>query len=88
MEYTKGEWKASEEEKDFHGNRHYSIRTIHEGRIQRVADTWIEANAQLIASAPDMYGALKSVVFSMSQGAIDKYDLEECKLALRKAGGI
>ena len=53
--YTKGEWTVNKE-KSFEGNEQFVIRTYPEPtRIQRVADVFTEANAQLIAQAPRMY---------------------------------
>ncbi len=88
MEYTKGEWKASEQEQDFYGKDYYAVRSIHDGRIQRVADVWIEANAHLIAAAPDMYEALKSIVKDVDEtGYCRVHHIVTGQQALAKAEG-
>ena len=56
MEYTKGEWKVSKPFKEIP----YSVSSNEKYPIARLGFTQEdEANAQLIASAPDMYEALK-----------------------------
>ena len=52
--YTKGEWTVSSV-KDFEGNNLFAIYGHPDNRVQRVADVWIEANAQLIAAGPKMH---------------------------------
>ena len=59
MEYTKGDWEVNKVP-DFNQDWVFAIRTYPEPtRRLRVADVWIEANAHLIAAAPELYEALK-----------------------------
>ncbi len=54
MEYTKGEWKAEQ------GRIHFNISIGHLYYDNPIAKVYYsEANAQLIASAPDLYEACK-----------------------------
>ncbi len=86
INYTRGEWKAI---KLRESNGYWTIKL--KGLSHDIATVWsghneVEANAQLIASAPDLYEAAKQVSresgpdMSPSLGAID--DLRE---ALAKA---
>lgn len=61
MEYTKGEWKAEQYRvrafKDKLRERWYVVAS--DGTV--IAENLTEANAQLIASAPNLYEALRAV---------------------------
>ncbi len=88
MNYTKGEWK---------------IRAIETGHILVYCDSGLiadvynningyEANANLIAAAPDMYEALKFIITGKREdGKYDKYDaagfIKIAEEALAKAEG-
>ena len=66
--FTKGEWTVKKE-RSFEGNEQFVIRTYPEPtRIQRVADVFQEDNAHLIASAPDMYEALRVILEAEASG--------------------
>ena len=89
MNYTKGEWKRI-----YVPEAHlvtiaavgldsnHAIATINK---KSFPDEW-KANAQLIASAPDMYEALKGIVADL-ENYIQPYILEATKEALAKVEG-
>lgn len=90
MNYTKGEWKV------YKVAAAYLVNT---GNMVNVADCRLEANANLIAAAPDMYEALKKIelflqdpdVKVMAKGLPNQIGLEitfeKCQQALAKAEG-
>ncbi len=86
MDYTKGEWRESHG--DIYCNEEKIASSESLGLLGLSRITEAKANAQLIASAPDLYEAAKQVSresgpdMSPSLGAID--DLRE---ALAKAEG-
>ena len=85
MEYTKGEWKANPV-RDFDGKKLYAIHTYPEpNHIQRVADVWVEANANLIASAPDLYEACKDALDIFTQHDAAKGVISGISLKLNEA---
>jgi len=58
MEYTKGEWKAANKS----GEDTYNIYADQDNSLSYlIARDCTEANANLIAAAPDMYEALKGL---------------------------
>ena len=59
MNYTKGEWKIH---KDEHNATWVVTDTSKVCVLLDGANARVKANAQLIASAPDLYEALKAVV--------------------------
>lgn len=60
QKHTPGPWKAVEG-KDFDGEKEIVIRGHEQGRIMRIANAWLEANACLIAAAPELLEACKVV---------------------------
>ena len=94
MNYTKGEWEASKT-LNFTGTLVSYItcgnKTIAQTRLSDNEDTKEEnqANAQLIASAPDMYEALLVAKGNMEALHVDPQDpmYLEIKKALAKAEG-
>ena len=69
MNYTKGEWKAIKV-KDMGGNPVFGIFVNPDNRIQRLADVWIEANANLIAASPQMYKSLHGALWLLKGGRV------------------
>jgi len=61
------------------------------GACGTLSESRADANARLIAAAPDLYAALDSIVSSVSRGTsgdvCQTYDFEEAKAALAKARG-
>ena len=83
MEYTKGEWKVSKPFKEIP----YSVSSNEKYPIARLGFTQEdETNAQLIASAPDLYEALKELVGICGEFFFED-QLEQSKKALNKAEG-
>lgn len=84
MEYTRGEWAIQlaqpydehefEISYDTEDGLTYPIADVH-GKLERGT---AEANAQLIASAPRMYTALKAIL----HGSDDKFAINVASLAL------
>jgi len=83
MNYTKGEWKVGKAtdvmgyETPIYANtdegRDYEIATVHIYNGEQIA------NAQLIASAPDLYEALKTIV------ELKPFNYHNCYLAVKTA---
>lgn len=89
MRYTKGEWKVIHQYKL---QQPYTVYTTINGLIYDIADVYIavpnlpegtEANANLIAAAPDMYEACKVINDYVPYNSSPKQD--EAKLQLEKA---
>ena len=80
MEYTKGEWKV------YHNKHGWHCDVDGVGRVCMI-DT--EANARLIASAPDLYEACKYIKSEvrLAHYTGDVYECPHCKLekAIAKA---
>lgn len=57
--FTKGNWEIFDAYKETHG---IAIRTNGYGELARCKGDNMEANAQLIASAPDLYEACKNFI--------------------------
>ena len=98
MGYTKGEWKACfDKENRYHIMCVGSNKPSQEGmkrNICRLADRSIdetEANAQLMAAAPDMERELENLVFLISNDGIPYSQIQQAivssRKALAKAGG-
>lgn len=89
MDYTKGEWKASKSH-NFTGTLVSYItcgeKNIAQTRLDDREATAEEnqANTQLIASAPDLYEACKSVLESINALVPDD-TLEGCAMVLEQA---
>lgn len=81
MEYTKGEWTTGQREGEY---SHW----VDIGMSQRITVV-NKANAQLIASAPDLYEALKELVGRDEYGSIrlPTQALDIMKKAIAKAEG-
>ena len=83
MEHTKGEWKYRKDTR-YHNVVNESGGTI----VQCGTLDSSEANAHLIAAAPDMYEALKELVSDFKQGAMPNFDeIPEFEAILAKAEG-
>ena len=86
MEYTKGEWKAL---KRFPPSPLFNVFCDGKDGVEIIATKVKEANAHLIASAPDLYEALK--VYEMFSGlSLERQDREafaKAHKALLKAEG-
>ena len=80
MEYTKGEWKLSPLGKEWVvGEDGFAIAKVLDGKTGK----FNEANAQLIASAPRLYEALKKLVAvyeidDVSVALMDIHDYPVC----------
>ena len=84
MGYTKGEWTLNKEQ-DFWGKDHIVIRGYESGRIKRIANTWDEANAHLIAASPALYEALRGILSDFVELAKeDCYELYENNIEYAK----
>ncbi len=59
--YTDGRWEVNKVA-EFDGSEVFAIHNYADNRIRRIANVWIEANAHLIASAPDLYEALRELL--------------------------
>lgn len=84
MEYTKGEWEV----KGYPSGRYIQTNEIIIAQVwgqKPMAET--EANAQLIASAPDLYEALAYLNEHCSPEMFSNYAREKCRKALAKAEG-
>ena len=84
MNHTKGEWKVGLDSWDTYigtGNQ-YLAKMINSGSL---TDAEVKANANLIASAPDMYEALKEILFYNIE--MPSTIIEQIQKALAKAEG-
>ena len=87
MNYTKGEWEVNKVN-TFEGEEVYAIHAYPEPtRIQRVANVFLEANANLIAAAPDMYEALKLALDETPKEPLGEDIKRLIRQALAKAEG-
>jgi len=97
--FTKGEWKAIEGISETDGMRcgvtvtrgktDYLLATIENGAPGDLCETE-EANAHLIAAAPDLYGLVcgyRSYIAKMPSGDLNEMILEKIDAALAKARG-
>lgn len=92
-QHTPGPWVVREIEGAFHGTKAYAI-DFNEDEEQVVDYVYTEADAKLIASAPDLLDALETVVADMAPTYHDCIDdgIAECawciaRKALVKARG-
>jgi len=80
MNYTKGKWKVDKQGRDYPN----MVIEPTSGRV--IADCYdSEANAHLIASAPDMYEALREICRRYDEDGI--LDISPARKALAKAEG-
>ena len=91
-EHTPGPWMVTPDHDEGIGWRHVS--SFPEG-FGDIATTWSgkhgdasEANARLIAAAPDMLDALEELVDTLdSRGVIDSFTTQSARAAIAKATG-
>ena len=84
MEYTKGDWKITE---SFGRSKFLNVYVDAEPIPEIIAHKIKKPNAQLIASAPDLYEALKYLDEHCSPEMFSNYAREKCRKALAKATG-
>jgi len=94
MKRTKGKWNVGMYSKDpnkYIVAKHQTICTLDQGFYENpIPDAECEANANLIAAAPDMYEALNQVLRDLEEsGYADgcSFSTDQIKLALNKAQG-
>ena len=99
MNYTKGEWTIQElpHDFDFRSGKAYAIRDNRNCCLATVGDVDAifdgeesQANARLIAAAPDMYEALRIAIRALQDNDIDESMAGEFEIltdAISKAEG-
>jgi len=87
--YTKGEWRIGYGER--HDQDECDIRICGDifvlAKIEGPNYSHCEANARLIAAAPDMHETLTSVLADIEGGAVTQGTVNEIKFAIAKAEG-
>lgn len=80
--HTQGEWKA-----EIWGGIPFAIITGKDGVIAEIDSRNREANARLIASAPEMLEALQKCVKAMENSNCDSLITDRAKVVIKKATG-
>ncbi len=96
MNYTEGKWESYKRydgewhvgAMDLMNNCHFVANCGHTGEDEVLPyNKEAIANAQLIAAAPEMYEALKEILFGYESGNYKQAVAEQAKKALAKAEG-
>lgn len=99
--FTPGPWQSKRALMPADGEYDYGISAVVDGSKRCIAETFgrasanvrpnAEANAALIAAAPDLYTALERIVASVARGqsgdVCQTFDFDDARAALAKARG-
>lgn len=89
MNYTKGEWTTYKDTLTQHATHIEVKHTGHEKQYIEVAYVYHEDDARLISASPDMYEALKNLIYRIDEGLAlgSELDIEPARKAIAKAEG-
>lgn len=83
----KRKWNESYDRERAENEKRWHRKEVIREVCEPFTTEWLEANASVLKASKDMYEALKALTYSLTQGAMDKYDLEDAKKAIAKAEG-